>query len=79
MSGLLGVVDKAYQHIKKGGDNHQGNEDESGVEALTTGNLGGFGSAQVGTMTGQSMGGNSFGNTVGEKQLEPTQAEKGAF
>ncbi|GAA5989816.1 hypothetical protein JCM5350_002952 [Sporobolomyces pararoseus] len=79
MSGLLGVVDKAYHHVK--GDQEAADEKHtvSGVEALTNGNLGGFGSAQVGTTTGQSMGGNSFGNTVGEKRLEATEAEKGAF
>ncbi|GAA6025474.1 hypothetical protein JCM11491_000543 [Sporobolomyces phaffii] len=64
MSGLIGAVDKAYHHVK--GDQAQADEKHSvtGVDALTNGNLGGFGAAQVGTTTGQSMGGNSFGNTV---------------
>ncbi|GAA5915895.1 uncharacterized protein JCM6883_003086 [Sporobolomyces salmoneus] len=79
MSGLMGAVDKAYHHVK--GDQEAADEKHtvSGVDALTDGALGGQGAAQVGTTTGQSMGGNSFGNTVGEKRLEPTEAEKGEF
>ncbi|GAA5873655.1 hypothetical protein JCM5296_006456 [Sporobolomyces johnsonii] len=77
MSGLLGLADSAFHHLK--GDHHHDEEPnpEDPTSVLPPGNLGDEDSAAVGTLTGRSLGGNH--NEIGEEQMEPTAAERGEF
>ncbi|GAA6034967.1 hypothetical protein JCM8097_002118 [Rhodosporidiobolus ruineniae] len=75
MSGLLGLVDSAYHHLKH--DEHREKLPSDPNEGLLDGGIGGFGSAANGTLTGRGMGGGLYGQKAGERQMEETSAEKG--